>query len=126
MTEIDSLKRYIPTMLLKCCGGMEDHWKFISFMEHTLCECSAYYSKYSDYHYIFCNTTKDLYVGNLSPQHRSCHNPCPKNTLLLKRKEAIIVEIRCLYNKLRIVEDDLTTDCIRYIILREIDESNIV
>ncbi len=119
MTEINNFKRYIPKKVPLCCNIIEGHWTF-SVNEHISCICRKRFDG-ANIEYYFCENNLGLFYD--ITWRVSVHNKCPKNILLSKRREAIIDEIRCLYNKLRIVEDDLTTDCIRYIILREIDES---
>ncbi len=123
MTEIGNFERYIPTKIPLCCNIIEGHWTFIAD-DHTTCDCTKPFTREAYMNYYFCENSFELRCWNIG--NVSSHNKCSKNILLSKRKEVIIDEIRCLYNKLRIIENDITTDCIRYIILGEIEESKIV
>lgn len=100
-----------------CCNNKTDHWYFKT-IQHSLCDCGTNYS-FGPCEYWFCRNTLSM---GIDPTIRtlSLHNDCSKSTILEMRKVVMIDEVRCLYNKLRIIEPELTADCIRYITLSEL------
>ncbi len=103
----------------KCCDQKTDHW-CIKVGPKTLCGCGE---RFTDdyYQYMYCNNKPSLYLSASSNYwYESSHRLCSRDMMLYYRTKCVIAETRELYNKLRLIEYDLTIDCVRYIVLAEL------
>lgn len=119
MNGIQNFGRYTGD-LRKCCTHNNDHWYFEVDMMNTRCGCGNPFSGGKDAcRYIFCSIHRKLmwiFLGD-NYLYGSCHTKCAQNGLSIRCNQAIIKEIRELYDKLRIIADFINEDCIRYITL---------
>ncbi len=121
MADLFKISRWkSDTFKPNCCTQKTDHW-CVTVGPGMLCECNLQITPYKSW-YIYCNNKPSLYLcyNNVNGWCQSSHSLCSQQLIKKHRNAFIIDEIRELYNKLRLIEHELTTDCIRYIILAEL------
>lgn len=118
MSEIQNFGRYFDDKIaISCCNNDEKHWYF-EVDPTTKCECGRYFTYNSCWNkYIFCSISHKLFCRPDSDLFISTHMGCPKNNLIKRCNRVINEEIYCLYDKLRIIMNFMSKDCIRHTVL---------
>ena len=117
MDDLQNFGRYNGN-LCKCCTHNNGHWYFEVDYRKTKCECGLPFSGGKDvYRYSFCSISCNLMWIVDNSLYNSSHTKCAQNGLITRCNQAIIKEIRELYDKLRIIGDFMGEDCIRHITL---------
>ncbi len=120
MSEIQKFGRYTDDLLQDSCNDNQSHWYFEVDL-NTKCECNTTFTGSRCVNrYIFCSKMRSLSCKYFNGLTESSHSKCPKNKLIERCNKIVISEIMELYNKLRIITDYISKDCIRYIILAEL------
>ncbi len=104
----------------KCCDLKKNKWQFIVNIKCMYARDQNVIPSHSTNTYVYCASDSKLYcTADNGKLFVSGHNGCINHLADKYRKQFLIDEIRELYNKLRIIEPELTADCIRYIVLAE-------
>ncbi len=119
---LSCFNRFINAPIDRCkCQTLNismEHWYF-KVEEHTRCTCGHEFMG-TNGEYFFCGARQCLYFkipGDYINWRESGHSSCAMSLILTNCRRIVIDEVRCLYDKLQIIEAHLSKDCIRYIVL---------
>lgn len=113
MGEIMNFRRYFGESVPKCCSTNNHHWQF-DVDRAARCECGVVFTCNISHNYVFCSNSHKIFCLTSNILGSSCHMKCPKNNIIKQCNRIIAEEIRCLYDKLRIITNYINSDCIRH------------